>query len=94
MYYRPTPGEMPVGPMGEPGGSKCAAIIAAVHDEHTVNLGVFGADGKVRSKINVHLVQPKDADRSENGYCEWMPYQIKKPTGSESGERKRGTKKI
>lgn len=75
MLYKPIPSEMPVGPMGGSGEKavdhRCAAIITAVHDEHTVNLGVFGADGKVRSKLNVPMVHLKDTDRPLDGYCEW-----------------------
>jgi hypothetical protein len=52
-----------------------AAIIAFVHSDRMVNLGVFGRDGRTIAKQNVILVQEGD-DIPTTDYCQWMPYQL------------------
>lgn len=99
VYYKPYPKEMPVGPMSgfdeSPHDARCAAIITCVHSPHCVNLAVFDANGVHHAKASVSLSQPDDdCERQSHGFCEWMPYQIKKPTGSESGEPSAGTQTI
>jgi len=66
-----------------------AAIIAAVHSDRLVNLTVCRATGAVEGRMSVALRQPEDP-RPRDAYCEWMPYQVKKDTGSESGEKAAG----
>ena len=80
-------------PFGEP---PFAAIIARVISDNRVNLAIFNANGEpyLKPPTSVLLVQP-EAERPEEGqFCEWMPYQVKKPTGSESGERSAGLESI
>ena len=59
-----------------------------------VNLAVFGFSGDYKARTNVRLVQPGEQLRSADHYCEWMPYQIKKDYGSESGEKEAGIEEI
>lgn len=66
-----------------------AAVITAVHGPNCVNLAVFDGNGHVHSRTSVTLVQPGH-EAPANSYCTWMPYQVKKTTGSESGERTAG----
>jgi hypothetical protein len=90
VLYRPMPNESNLCPVGH----NCAAIIAFVHSDHCVNLTVFDSNGGTTGRTSVHLVQPNDEVPGPGGYCQWMPYQIKKPTGSESGEQAAGTQSI
>jgi hypothetical protein len=53
-------------------GKPNAAIVAAVNDDGTVNLTVFGSDGSQHSRENVTLVQDGPV---QHGECTWMPYQ-------------------
>lgn len=71
------------------------AIVTAVWSERCVNLAVFDANGSHvgPGRTSVRLVQPDD-DVPEGPYCEWMPYQVKKDHGSESGEKGAGTEQI
>lgn len=56
-------------------GAPLAAIVAHVHSDRCVNLGVFDANGVVHSRCSVTLLQDDDA-KPENGYyAEWMPFQ-------------------
>ena len=71
-----------------------AAIIAYVHDDHMVNLVVFDTNGMSYSRTSVTLVQPEDPARPDQSYCRWMPYQVKKDHGSESGEKAAGTQEV
>ena len=70
-----------------------AAIITWVFNDHMVNLRVFDAVGGAEGRQSVPFVQPGETppDRS---YCCWMPYQVKKSHGSESGEPAAGTETI
>ena len=70
-----------------------AAIITYVKSDRMVNLCVFSSRGHSDSLQNVQLVQPED--KKPNGsYCKWMPYQTKKASGSESGEKSAGAQSI
>jgi hypothetical protein len=98
VWYKPYSTEgYAVGPMGEASGpdfkndARCAAIITCVHSERCVNLTVFDANGETHPATSVTLIQPEDEQEQSHGFCEWMPYQVKKPTGSESGEAAAGT---
>lgn len=71
-----------------------AAIIAAVRDAKTVNLTVFRGTGAPEGRVGVPLRQPGEAQPPASTWCEWMPYQVKKATGSESGEEAAGTEQI
>lgn len=70
-----------------------AAIVVEVHSNRLVNLCVFGNDGVPRAETSVTLAQPED-EVGGSDYCAWMPYQVKKATGSESGEKGAGEQKI
>ena len=73
----------------------CAALVSYVHSERMVNLMVTDHNGVPFSRTSVHLVQPDEGVLTLGGcYCKWMPYQIKKPTGSESGEKTSGVETI
>ena len=64
-----------------------AAIIVKVWNDRMVNLGHWQPNGDSEAATSVKLIQPEDPPPDCNvPFCEWMPYQIKKPTGSESGE--------
>lgn len=79
-----------------------AAIITFVHNARCVDLVVFGSFGQwsigagaTQVVESVILNQPGDDDPSKDTeFCEWMPYQIKKNYGSESGEKGVGTESI
>lgn len=72
-----------------------AAIVTCVHSDTKVNLTVFGSTGVAYGMTNVPLIQPgQEKDESVVQFCEWMPYQVKKDTGSESGEKEAGTQTI
>ena len=64
-----------------------AAIIVKVWSDRMVNLGFWDPNGDTGAATSVQLVQPGDPPPNCGvGFCEWLPYQIKKPTDSESGE--------
>lgn len=72
VHYVPHPDDMlPVVRRGDP----LAAIVAAVHDAHCVNLCVIDGNGEHHSKTSVRLVQPGEG-APPPPYCQWMPYQI------------------
>ena len=70
-----------------------AAIVVHVHNDRLVNLVAFDQVGHAAVQLNTPLRQPEDP-RPEGNYCQWMPYQVKKDHGSESGERAAGTENI
>lgn len=79
------------------GSGPLAAIIAGVHNSYWVNLMVLDVNGLSQSRTSVRLVQPDDEVQpgpDADGYATWMPYQLKKGTGSESGEKEAGTQTI
>ncbi len=70
------------------------AIIVAVHSDALVDVCHF-TPGGCYPRTSVLLVQPGvTAPANDLGRCEWMPYQVKKTTGSESGEKAAGTEAI
>jgi|AMFO01.1.fsa_nt_gi hypothetical protein len=97
VHYYPLQHELTLGPYGVP----LAALVVSVHNDNLVSLCVFGTSGDPSPHASVPLVQP-DVDenpylppnRHRAGYCCWMPYQVKKDTGSESGEQEAGTETI
>lgn len=83
VYYR-TPG------MTEPQ----SATIAYVHGDRMVNLRVISHGGEAFGATSIQLVQPGEPKPEGVPFCHWMPYQVKKATGSESGEPEAGTEPI
>lgn len=73
-----------------------AAIVAKVWSDTCVNLTIFNPNGAVEPNppTSITLVQPGADPPDQSGYCTWMPYQVKKQTGSESGEKAAGTQVI
>ena len=70
-----------------------AGLITHVYDDRLVDVWVFERDHCHCVKSAV-LRQPDDDLPGSDVHCEWMPYQVKKPTGSESGELEVGTQVI
>ena len=85
------------GPGGMSGrvGQEFPAIVSYVHGPRMVNLAVFDSNGVQCARASINLHQPEDTP-VVNGlrWCEWMPYQQKKATGSESGEKAAGSQAI
>ncbi len=81
--------------IGEENKGPLAAIITYVHSDTCVNLCVFDMNGNPQPRTRVRLVQPEDVPSATTSlYCFWMPFQIKKATGSESGEKEVGVESI
>lgn len=72
LHYFPTTEERERADIGE---GPLAAVLAAVIDERTVNIGVFNRGGRVFGRENVTLQQDGDAAPEGGGYCAWMAYQ-------------------
>ena len=101
VWYRPYPETSCPAETFE--GQPLAAIIVVVLSPRLVNIALWDVYGKTGGRQSVPLRQPEDdipprqPDPNKmpaSGYCEWMPYQVKKKTGSESGEKAAGTEGI
>lgn len=70
LLYRPK--------FSDPNAPPLAAMIAAVNDNGSVNIGFLTAAGDHRSATNVMLYQEGEPrpDTAETAFCEWMPFQI------------------
>ncbi len=64
----------------------CAALVAHVIDERTVNLAVMDQTGRVFSRQRVKLIQDGD-ERPLQYFCEWMPYQKGQAAKTEALEK-------
>ncbi len=73
--------------------SPMAAHVAFVHDERMINLCVIDHTGQSHGLTSIQLVQPDD-EVPESAHARWMPYQVRKSHGSESGEEHAGTEQI
>jgi len=89
VWFYPPANQLPEAHPGHP----LAAIITAVWSDEMVNLAVFDGNGSSHSYTSVPLVQP-EATAPGLPYCQWMPYQVKKEYGSESGEKEAGVTPI
>lgn len=58
------------------GKEPLAAMIAMVHDDRSINIGGFTADGSVFSRTSVKLVQEGDDQPVDESHATWMPYQV------------------
>lgn len=76
------------------GAEPSAAIIAHVGDNEVLNLCVLDRRGFPRAETSVPLLQPGAERPSEGHYAKWLPYQVKKSFGSESGEKAAGTEEV
>jgi len=56
-------------------GQPLAAMIAAVNDDGTINIGYLDALGIHSHRENVPLMQEGDTEPSGD-YCKWMEYQL------------------
>lgn len=75
----------------------CAAMVARVNENGTVNLGYLDHDGNHRAACDVPLLYPEPGDEREHvlihdvehlaPWCQWMPYQIGQAARTEQ-ERK------
>lgn len=83
VHYTP-----PSDNVGEWMHAPLAAMITHVWSDTCVNLAIWNHDGSpvYHPPCSVTLVQPGDEKPGGGNYCEWMPYQITKGYGSESGE--------
>lgn len=52
------------------------ATVLFVHDDRTVNLQIIDHMGHPHTLIQAVLRQPEDDKPSDEGYAEWMPYQV------------------
>mgnify|MGYP001100203627 CR=1 FL=1 len=71
-------------PLTRNGNEPLAAIVACVHSDSCVNLGVIDAQGNNVSRTSVPLIQDGDPKPSTGYYCEWMPYQLGQAAKTES----------
>ena len=74
-------------------GIERAAIITRVYGDRMINVCVFDDSGATPYS-SVPLVQPEDDNLVGESHCSWMPYQTKKASGSESGEKGAGSQAI
>lgn len=67
-------------------GLPLAAVVAAVNEDGTVNLGVFDANGCTSGRRNVLLIQGDDPSPAAGDFCKWMPYQLGQAAKTEQAE--------
>jgi hypothetical protein len=60
----------------------CAAIIAKVNEDGTLNLAVFDGNGASHTRTGVKLVQAGEDAPEGGNYAEWMPYQKSVASGT------------
>lgn len=65
-----------------------AAIVAYVHGDRCVNLGIIDANGGHHSRCSVLLLQDEDAAPEDGYYAEWMPFQKGQAAKTEALEAK------
>lgn len=51
------------------------ALVTFVHDDNTVNVAGFTADGAHFAAQAVHLLQDDEDSHPQDAFTEWMPYQ-------------------
>lgn len=75
------------------GAPQLAAIVTAVHGPTLVDVTAFPPGGEAVSLTSIPLVQPGEP-LPGGRHCTWMPYQVKKSIGGESGEPAAGEASI
>lgn len=74
IWYRADAGDHLQGhKVGEEPQQPLAALVVAVHDDETVNLTVFDANGGSHGRTNIHIQQ--EGEETSGNYAEWMPFQ-------------------
>jgi hypothetical protein len=76
VYYAPHANVGSAGFHEPAAGAPLAAIVAAVHDDGTLNLSVFDAQGFPHSRLDVPLVDEWGEGPKGGNYAYWMPYQL------------------
>ena len=72
LLYHPGPHELDTAS----GGVPCAATIAFVWDDRTVNLSVISHRGHPVPKERAHLVQPGETPPTDKAYAVWPDFVI------------------
>jgi hypothetical protein len=68
------------------GSAPLAAIVAAVNEDGTLNLGVFSTNVDFERRLNVPLVQQGDVNVPTGGYAHWMDYQLGQAAKTEQAQ--------
>lgn len=78
------------------GSGPLVALISAVWGVGCINIAAFKKNGNplLDAPTSVRLLQDDEPVPESGAYCQWMPYQVKKATGSESGEVQAGVQLI
>jgi hypothetical protein len=71
---------------GMNGEDPCAAVVAAINKDGTVNLTVFDQYGHSHAKTNVVLVQQGEPFDATQPRCQWMDYQLGQAAKTEQAE--------
>lgn len=72
---------------GISGVSEQAALIAYVHSDTMLNLGVFDENGVSYGATSVPLVQDGEEIQAGSHYATWMPYQVGQAAKTEQLEK-------
>lgn len=62
-----------------PSEARCAAVVAKVNEDGTINIGVFNSFGVYENEQNIKIVG--EGETPEHGQCEWMPHQYAQAGG-------------
>jgi hypothetical protein len=66
----------------------CAASIAHVHPDGTINIGYLDSNGEHHYALGVRLMQDGEPfPESGERFCCWMPYQVGQAAKTEQAER-------
>lgn len=82
VWYRPALHNAHAAAANE--NTRYAAMIAFVHSDNMVNLGILDPNGVHFNQTSVTLVSP--GEPCNPGQCEWMPYQVGQAARTEAAE--------